>query len=67
MSIGAGSLREEVDRWRALVDVLPALVALGDRDRCNGMGNAAYEEWFGLAPAALHGMHLSELLGAGLG
>lgn len=60
------SLQEEVDRWRALINTLPALVALWDREQRNVMGNAAYEEWFGLPPVELRGMHLREVLGAGL-
>ncbi|GAB3667507.1 hypothetical protein GCM10027596_36640 [Nocardioides korecus] len=66
LSAGARSLQEEVDRWRALIDTLPALVALWDRDQRNVMANAAYEEWFGLAPADLKWMHLREVLGASL-
>ncbi|MCW2817442.1 MAG: domain S-box protein, partial [Marmoricola sp.] len=66
LSIGAKTLQEEVDRWRALINTLPALVALWGEDQRNVMGNAAYEEWFGLPPAELRGMHLREVLGAGL-
>ncbi|MCW2817605.1 MAG: yegE 3, partial [Marmoricola sp.] len=66
LSIGASSPQEEVERWRALINTLPALVALWGEDQRNVMGNAAYEEWFGLRPAELRGMHLREVLGAGL-
>lgn len=63
LSIGAETLREEVDHWRALVNHLPALVAYWDRDLRNVVANAAYLEWFGLTPRQVRGMHLRDVIG----
>ena len=46
-----------------VLDKLPALVALYDRDQRNVMANRAYLDWFALEPAALRGRHLRDVLG----
>lgn len=53
------------DPWllRRLIDHLPAMVAYWDADARNVVANAAYVEWFGIAPVDLRGMHISEVLG----
>lgn len=47
----------------ALLDHLPAMVALWDEDRRNRFANRAYVEWFGIAPEDMQGMHIKDLLG----
>ncbi len=47
-----------------VLDTLPALVALWDRDHRNVMANRAYLDWFELEPEDLRGKHLHEVLGA---
>ena len=42
---------------------IPALIGYWDRDLRNRLANDAYLEFFGRAPAAMRGMHISELLG----
>lgn len=64
MTSGTEPLPQQVERWRLLVDHLPALVAYWDRDLRNVVCNAAYLRWFGLTPAQVHGMHIGDLLGA---
>ncbi len=46
-----------------LLDRVPAMLAYWGADRRNVAANAAYREWFGLEPAAIHGMHARDLLG----
>lgn len=60
---GHEPLRHEVQRWRGLVDHLPALVAFWDRDLRNVVANAAYVRWFGLTPQEVRGMHIEDVLG----
>ncbi len=62
LSVGPGSVREEVERWRAVVNHLPAMVSYWDRDLRNVVANATYEQWFGLTPQQIHGMHLRDVL-----
>ncbi|MET0837384.1 MAG: PAS domain-containing protein, partial [Marmoricola sp.] len=50
-------------RLRVLFDRLPALIGYWDRDLRNVIANEAYVEWFGLGPAELRGMHISEVVG----
>lgn len=58
------SARQEVEHWRAVVDHLPAMVSYWDRDLHNIVANSTYEQWFGLSPQQIRGMHLRDLLGA---
>ncbi len=56
-------MRSELDLLRALADALPSMLAYWDSElRCR-FANRAYEVWFGIAPEALQGKHISELLG----
>src|SRR4051794_5509556 len=59
----AEDLRAELDRWRGLVDHLPALVSFWDAETRNVVANGAYLEWLGLKPSQLHGMRLRDVLG----
>lgn len=54
--------REVDDLWSVL-DNLPAMVAYWDKDCRNRIANAAYVEWFAMAPAEMYGMHIRDLLG----
>lgn len=47
---------------KAILDNLPSLVSYWDVDLRNRFGNQAYLDWFGTDPAAMPGMHLSELV-----
>ena len=62
-SVGGASAHEEVERWRALVDQIPAMVSYWDRELRNVVANATYEPWFGLTPDQIRGMHLRDVLG----
>jgi PAS domain S-box-containing protein len=56
-------MRSELELLRAIVDAVPSMLAYWDSDlRCR-FANRAYEVWFGVAPEALYGKHISELLG----
>ena len=46
-----------------ILDSLPGMIAYWDKHARNRFANDAYIEWFGVAPAELFGMHISELLG----
>ena len=46
-----------------ILDSLPGMIAFWDEHARNRFANDAYIEWFGVAPAQLFGMHISELLG----
>ncbi|RTL56542.1 MAG: PAS domain S-box protein [Rhodocyclaceae bacterium] len=60
-------LAQEVERQRGdletILNNLPALVGYWDRTLHSRFGNRAYEEWYGLAPGSLPGMHIRGLLG----
>jgi len=49
-----------------ILDNLPGMIAYWDKHGRNRFANDAYIEWFGVAPAELFGMHISELLGPDL-
>ena len=48
---------------RALIDHLPACVGYWNRELRNEIANAAYLEWFGLAPEQVRGRHMRDVLG----
>lgn len=54
---------EEERRLRRLIDNLPAMVSYWDRDLRNVIANEAFVEFFGMAPAEIHGMHFRDLIG----
>ena len=51
-------------RLKLITDNLPVLISYIDREHKFRFGNATFQKWFGLAPAALVGRPLSEALGA---
>ncbi len=53
----------EVDDLLSALDHLPAMIAYWDKDCLNRIANAAYVEWFDMAPAEMYGMHIRDLLG----
>lgn len=55
--------RTELRLLHTLLDQLPALVAYWDADARNVVANHAYVDYFGLEPAEVRGLHISELLG----
>ena len=48
---------------RGVIDAMPAMLALWDRDQRCVFANRAYEQWFGVTPDWLVGRTLKELLG----
>jgi PAS domain S-box-containing protein len=57
------ALRESWDHIRLITDSVPALISYVDRDRRYRFGNAAYQEWFGMAPEQIVGRSIEEVLG----
>lgn len=53
-------------RLRAITDNLPVLISYIDRHQCFQFANATFKPWLGVAPAAVIGMHMRDLLGAQL-
>jgi len=51
-------------RLKLITDHLPALISYVDRDRMLRFGNATFQHWLGLDPAALAGRPLREVMGA---
>jgi len=64
-----GTVRVESDlensraRLLTVIDNLPGMIGLWDRDLRNKFANRAYIDWFGLAPEEIEGRHISEVLG----
>src|SRR4051794_40249957 len=54
---------DEARRLRILFDGLPALIGYWDRDLRNVIANAAYVEWFGIAPERMRGLHIRDIVG----
>lgn len=48
---------------RTILDSLPAIVAYWDKNRINRFSNRAHQQWFGLTPDQIHGMHIRDMLG----
>lgn len=46
-----------------ILDAVPSLIGYWDRNLVNRVANHAYENWFGVDPGAMAGMHIRELLG----
>lgn len=59
-------LEEARNVLHTVLDAIPSMVAFWDRSCVNRFANRAYQEWFGLAPAELHGQHMRKLLGDAL-
>nr|WP_145545696.1 PAS domain S-box protein [Variovorax boronicumulans] len=49
---------------QTILDAMPSQIGYWDRGLRNQVANRAYRDWFGIDPAALHGRHMRELLGA---
>ncbi len=47
----------------SVLDGLPGMIAVWNRDLCNVVANKAYVEWFGRSPEEMVGMHIREVLG----
>ncbi|BBX06176.1 sensor domain-containing diguanylate cyclase [Mycolicibacterium aichiense] len=62
----AGALGDE-HRLRRLIDKLPAMVGYWDGDLRNVVANDAHRQFFGLTPAEIRGMHITDLLVGDLG
>lgn len=54
---------ESEARLRLLTDNIPALIAYVDVSHRFRFGNATFEDWLGVAPGALIGMSIQELVG----
>ncbi|MBJ7325551.1 MAG: PAS domain-containing protein, partial [Rhodococcus sp.] len=48
------------------IDQLPSMIGYWDSAERNVFANKVYADYFGIEPARLVGMHISELLGEGL-
>ena len=46
-----------------ILDAIPSLIGYWDRAQRNCFANQAYSAWFGLDPGAMHGMHISQVMG----
>lgn len=53
----------DVEELITALDNLPGMVAYWDRELRNHIANAAYLEWFGIAPEDMRGMHIRDVLG----
>ena len=58
--------RATQDDLHAILRSIPAMIGYWDRDLRNRLANDAYVDFFGVDPAHMHGMHISELLGPDL-
>ena len=59
----AAQLREAEHQLRTILDNVPSLIGYWDADLHNRFINHACEDWFGVPPAQVAGMHLSRLIG----
>jgi PAS domain S-box-containing protein len=57
------ALKQSEERFRRLMDALPALVSYVGSDLRYQFNNRAYTEWFGHAADQLRGRHLRDVLG----
>jgi PAS domain S-box-containing protein len=51
---------------RAVIDTVPALLSYWTSELRNVTANAAHEDWFGISPGELRGMHLRDVVGSEL-
>lgn len=59
-------VRERDDAARNLqtiLDHIPSMIGYWDNNLRNRFGNHAYQEWFGIDPKIMPGMHISEVIG----
>lgn len=59
----AAQLHEAEHRLRTILDNVPSLIGYWGADLRNRFINHVCEDWFGLAPAQVAGMHLYDLIG----
>ncbi|RCX10259.1 bifunctional diguanylate cyclase/phosphodiesterase [Extensimonas vulgaris] len=59
----AAQLHEAEHRLRTILDSVPSLIGYWGADLRNRFINHVCEDWFGLAPAQVAGMHLYDLIG----
>jgi diguanylate cyclase (GGDEF)-like protein/PAS domain S-box-containing protein len=59
-------ITDSEQRLRAIADHLPVLIACVDRNQTFTFANATFEDWMGVKPQAVIGMHMQALLGAEL-
>ncbi len=57
------SLAASEAELRRITDAVPMLVAYADRDHVYRFANANYQTWFGIAPEAMIGRHIREIMG----
>jgi CheY-like chemotaxis protein len=60
----AFTLEQRDHDLKSILDHLPALVSYWDLRSHNRFGNFAYEQWFGITPERIAGMHLRDVIGA---
>ncbi|MEC5216475.1 PAS domain S-box-containing protein [Actimicrobium sp. GrIS 1.19] len=48
---------------QTIIDHMPAVVVYWDAQLHNRFANAAYLDWFGIAPARMHGQHIRDVIG----
>lgn len=60
------ALTEHQRLLQTILDGVPGLIAYWDASLHNRFANHAYGEWFGMPPQDIHGLHISEVLGADL-
>ncbi|HVM64842.1 MAG TPA: LuxR C-terminal-related transcriptional regulator [Acidimicrobiales bacterium] len=58
--------REQERVLRAVIDTVPAVLSYWTSDLRNVTANAAHQEWFGIDPDELSGVHLRDVLGSEL-
>ena len=58
------ALEANEERLRTITDNLPVLIGYLDSELKYQFNNQAYQDWFGIAPTAIKGRHVAELLGA---
>ncbi|MBC7574330.1 MAG: diguanylate cyclase [Herminiimonas sp.] len=59
-------ITDSEQRLRAIADHLPVLISCVDRNQIFTFANATFEDWLGVTPEQVVGMHMKELLGAAL-
>lgn len=59
----AGQLQQAEHYLHTILDNVPSMIGYWDARLYNRFANQAYVNWFGIAPEALRGKHVSELLG----
>jgi diguanylate cyclase (GGDEF)-like protein/PAS domain S-box-containing protein len=58
--------RAAQDKFRVIIDALPAIFGYWDARLLNRMANQAHALWFGYTPEQMYGLHLRDVLGAAM-